>query len=85
MYSTYLGGVAYDQGGGIAVDSKGSAYVTGYTTSVDFPAKDAFQPALAGDRDVVIFKLTQAPEPSRPKRGFDFRKYVDVDIHLLSD
>ena len=37
-YSTYLGGsVAGDFGGGIAIDSKGDAFVTGATFSVNFP------------------------------------------------
>ena len=31
VYSTYLGGIQYDVGIGIAVDASGSAYVTGYT------------------------------------------------------
>jgi hypothetical protein len=37
LYSTYLGGSADEQGKGIAVDSKGSAYVAGLTSSADFP------------------------------------------------
>jgi hypothetical protein len=37
MYSTYLGGSSGDQGNGIAVDSTGHAYVTGGTSSTDFP------------------------------------------------
>src|SRR5919205_1867016 len=36
-YSTYLGGFGVDQANGIAVDSEGSAYVTGTTNSVAFP------------------------------------------------
>ena len=37
IYSTYLGGDWVDEGVGIAVDQAGSAYVTGYTESTNFP------------------------------------------------
>lgn len=36
-YSTYLGGSGVDGIGGVAVDSSGNAYVTGWTTSSNFP------------------------------------------------
>src|SRR5881396_2470743 len=37
VYSTYLGGSGYESGNGIAVDAAGAAYVTGTTSSTDFP------------------------------------------------
>jgi hypothetical protein len=44
VYSTYLGGSGNERGLGIAVDSVGQAYVTGWTTSTNFPVTPgAFQ------------------------------------------
>ncbi len=37
VYSTFLGGSAYDNAAGVAVDPAGNAYVAGYTASADFP------------------------------------------------
>ncbi len=37
VYSTYLGGTGDDVGNGIAVNSAGAIYITGKTTSTDFP------------------------------------------------
>lgn len=46
-YSTYLGGIESDQAFGIAVDSSGSAYVTGVTNSPNFPVAGAYQSTCA--------------------------------------
>src|SRR5215470_16498427 len=43
VYSTYFGGSALDEAHGIAVDTAGNAYVTGQTSSTNFPTKNPFQ------------------------------------------
>ncbi len=66
LYSTYLGSSigSFGNGGaeslGIAVDGAGNAYVTGSTTSPNFPTTpDAFSTALSGygDPDAFVSKL----------------------------
>jgi len=37
VYSTYIGGKGTNEANGIAIDSNGNAYLTGYTDSTDFP------------------------------------------------
>lgn len=60
-YSTYLGGSGEDgwEGGGIAVDGSGNAFVTGTTESRDFPiAGSIFQRSFGGGRsDAFVTKV----------------------------
>lgn len=56
VYSTYLGGSAWDQVEGVATDTQGNAHVTGWTQSEDFPIVNAYQPRLSG-RSVFVTKL----------------------------
>jgi hypothetical protein len=60
VYSTYLGGSGGDFGRSIAVDSAGSAYVTGTTGSVDFPTANALQNVPAGGADIFVTKFNAA-------------------------
>ncbi len=57
IYSTYLGGGGADIGYGIAVDSSGNAYVTGWTESTDFPTQNPYQGSNAGSFDAFVTKL----------------------------
>ena len=58
VYSTFLGGTGGDQGNGIAIDGGGNAYITGFTSSSDFPTTSgAFQTSLNGAVNVFITKL----------------------------
>jgi len=60
LYSTYLGGSGDDRGFSIAVDGSGNAYVTGYTSSPNFPTVSAFQLSSGGGRDAFVAKLNPA-------------------------
>jgi hypothetical protein len=44
-FSTYLGGSSNDLAKGVAVDSASRIYVTGYTSSTDFPLAGALEPS----------------------------------------
>jgi len=59
-YSTYLGGVEIEFGLDNAIDGSGSAYVTGYTESEDFPTVDPISGSLNGDIDAFITKFSPA-------------------------
>jgi hypothetical protein len=61
VYSTFLGGNDFDISTSIAVDAGGSAYVTGFTASSDFPTTaGAFDRAQEGDTDAFVTKLNGA-------------------------
>ena len=67
VYSTYLGGggaYAGNQGGAIAVDAAGNAYVAGRTTSAEFPVtQGAFQTTCPSSNDggtAFVSKLNPA-------------------------
>jgi hypothetical protein len=53
-YSTYLGGSGIDGGTAIAVDAAGSATVTGFTASPDFPLVAAAQAVYGGGYDGFV-------------------------------
>ena len=56
-YSTYLGGSGTQVGYGIAVDSTGSAFVTGYNYGGDFPIANPVQAQNAGFYDAFVSVL----------------------------
>jgi hypothetical protein len=68
VYSTYLGGSGNEGNdggvfrgmGSICVDQSGCAFLTGLTTSANFPAVDAVQAASGGSTDAYIAKISSS-------------------------
>ena len=60
VYSTYLGGADEDYGESIAVDSVGSAYVTGSAQSRNFPTMNPYQAAMLGANNAFVTKFNPA-------------------------
>jgi hypothetical protein len=69
VFATYLGGAADDRAFAMVVDAMGSAYVAGWTTSTNFPTRNAAQANLSGNRDGFVLKLSPAGD------GFAFSTY----------
>ena len=60
VYATYLGGSGDDRGSGIAVNSSGQVYVTGFTASANFPTVSPLQSSKGGGNDAFVAKLNAA-------------------------
>jgi hypothetical protein len=54
IYCTYFGGTRNDVGRAVAVTPAGTAFVTGSTSSSDFPVASALQPTFGGGLDAFI-------------------------------
>jgi len=80
LYSTYMGGKAFDNGRSGCLGPDGSLYVTGAVDGAGWPIKNAHQPTFAGgaggwgNGDCILarFKPTQATEyPSLNELGWE--------------
>ena len=61
QYSTFIGGLAYQAGTSIAVDNNHNVYITGYTSSADFPTTPgSFDETFNSSYDVFIVKLNSS-------------------------
>ncbi|MEZ5400902.1 MAG: SBBP repeat-containing protein [Bryobacteraceae bacterium] len=60
VWATYMGGTGDDRAQGIAVDSAGTTWVTGYTSSTNFPLANQLQGTRSGGRDVFVARINAA-------------------------
>jgi hypothetical protein len=58
LYSSFLGGSNTELATGIALDTDGSAYVTGQTCSQDFPLSNPVQLVPGGNCDAYVSKIS---------------------------
>jgi hypothetical protein len=59
-YSTFLGGVDFDDAGGLAIDAGGNAYVAGGTASPDYPTTAGAFDRTTDGSDAFVTKLNSA-------------------------
>lgn len=86
LYSTFFGGKTKDEPTAIAIHN-GKAYITGYTTSLDYPVKDPIMGTYVGGIDVFVaeFDPTKSGAASLVHStylgGFtqDIPRSIDVD------
>jgi hypothetical protein len=94
-YSACVGGTAYEEGSGLALDGAGAAYLVGSTNSADFPTRDAAIPSRPGGADnyrdgfaVRLAPFTAATSPTAtlgvavtgPAAGVTLRDTAWVDV-----
>ncbi|MDP9343927.1 MAG: SBBP repeat-containing protein [Actinomycetota bacterium] len=83
VYSGFLGGSGDDGAEGVAADASADVYVTGFTTSANFPVKVGPLPAAKGKEDAFVVKLD--PSGALVFAGFlggsadDFGSAIAVD------
>ncbi|MHA1126796.1 MAG: SBBP repeat-containing protein, partial [Candidatus Heimdallarchaeota archaeon] len=58
IWSSYIGGESWDESHGITVSDNGFFYVTGFTTSSNFPILDAFASERGSNGDAFVAKFT---------------------------
>jgi len=67
VYSTYLGGIGSDWGWSVIAGNPGDVYLTGETSSSDFPTTPgAFDRVQNGTWDAFVMKFSTPPAPNLP-------------------
>ncbi|MCP4708499.1 MAG: hypothetical protein GY869_07740, partial [Planctomycetes bacterium] len=61
VYSSYIGGSENDRSIEIAIDINDNVFISGYTSSSDFPTTpNAYNTGSSGDKDAFVIKLNSA-------------------------
>ena len=60
LYASYLGGTGDDGANGIAVGNNGNVYVTGSTSSQNFPLQNPIQASFGGMTDAFVAEINAA-------------------------
>jgi hypothetical protein len=84
--ASYLGGSGWDLGDDIAVDEEGNAYVTGYTSSGNFPVLHAYQETYGGGgQDAFVAKFDSSGDKLYATylggTGFDYGHGIAIGIN----
>jgi hypothetical protein len=73
-YSTYLGSIDNESGFAIAVDNSGNAFITGFTSSTNFPTASPLQSVMGGNGDAFVLKISESVSPATLQ--FNFANYT---------
>ena len=65
IFSTFFGG-GDEWADGIAIDAAGGIYITGSTSSTDYPTKNAIQTTYGGGGDIMVAKFAPDVLPASP-------------------
>jgi hypothetical protein len=85
-YSSYVGGSGGDSVAAVAVDPRGSVYITGSTGSADLPTTpSAFQKTLADPSDAFVAKLTLTTVSSATAGNFDGDSKANIAVYRPSN
>ena len=79
VYSTYAGGTGIDLMSSMVVDSQGTVYMTGSTTSDDFPLGNAAQSTISGTTDAFVLWLDPAQAGANAMYYGSYLGGTDVD------
>jgi hypothetical protein len=84
LWHRYVQGSRHDYATGLALDSSGDVWVTGWTDSPDFPVVNAMDETLTGPRDVFLMKLASS-DGSILTSTFIGGDYADAGLGIAID